>query len=102
MTKTKTTSAGQPRYRWDSPAAWVEDKLLEGNRAECTSIARELLGHVDGDVIQDSFQSEMQADGFFRDLNRCPDCETRLTSETTIGGHPSYCQECDREVGDEE
>ena len=32
----------------------------------------------------------------------CPGCGSTLTDRTTVDGRPSYCDVCDREVGEEE
>lgn len=94
---TKTTRP--PRHQWASPQEWLLEKINEeNNRETLRGYIRELLGHADADGVQDSFQSDMDADGYFQDLNLCPDCQTTLTDRTTSGEHPSYCDECDREV----
>lgn len=104
MKRAKTASEPEPRYRWDSPAEWLLEKIDRARPAEVVGIAKELIGHLDNDRIQDSFQSEMSSDGYFRDLNKCPDCETILTKagddSTTLP--PNYCVECDREIGEDE
>ncbi len=69
MAKTKP----QYQYRWSHPIEWLQGKIddLANQRdkdvavTELRSIASELAGHLDGDTIQDIFQSEMDADGYF-------------------------------------
>lgn len=99
MTPPKPQATPTERYRWASPGAWLLAQVnAQNDRNELRSIIRELLGHVDSDQVQESFQAEMDADGYFLDLNKCPDCESDLTRRTEQGGHPSYCDVCDREV----
>jgi len=56
-------------YRWNYPQDWLNDKLTEwseqGNIAEILAIARELAAVAGDDEIQNRFESEMDADGFF-------------------------------------
>lgn len=95
----------KPRHRWDSPAEWLEWKIADlADRNELHAIIRELIGVVDGDQIQHLFQSDMTKDGYFRDLNKCPDCDTVLTraNDDTTTLPANYCVECDREIGDDE
>ncbi len=52
-------------YKWDSPADWLADKINDARIPELASIANALLTLVDNDQIQDVFQAEMDADGYF-------------------------------------
>lgn len=60
-------------YRWPHALDWIDWKIGEYAAmrdrdlavAELAMIARELASHLDGDQLQDTFQSEMDADGFF-------------------------------------
>ncbi len=92
----------EPRYQWRYASEWLQDKVdalaAAGNNAELKGIIDALMGKLAEDDVQDLFQHEMSEDGFFRDLNLCPDCDTPLTDETTNHGFPSYCAECDREI----
>lgn len=62
-----------PRYQWGHPAEWLESRLTtladDENMNEILSIARDLASKVDGDALQDLFQSDMDADGYFDDLD---------------------------------
>jgi hypothetical protein len=67
------------QYRWDGPSDWLADKIQEhahGERdvymrlAEMTSLCNSLAGALDEDTIQDLFQDEMTADGYFKSLRR--------------------------------
>ena len=55
--------ADQPRYRWSHPTEWLEEKILTGHDAREYAVS--LLRMVDGDQIQDEFQSQMHEDGYF-------------------------------------
>ena len=66
-----------PRYRWRHASEWLDWKIgkivaLDDRQDALTELAaltRILARHMDGDQIQDEFQSEMDADGFFDDLD---------------------------------
>lgn len=100
-----TTPKPEKRYRWSHPSAWLTEKVDETDVAGLRSIIGELLGVVDGDDIQHLFQSDMEADGYFQDLNAprdCPDCGTQLTPPVEIQETgalpPNYCTACDRQL----
>jgi hypothetical protein len=95
-----TTKPNRPRHRWAHPSDWLDYYMEQDthDRDDIIQIAKALAGRLDGDSLQDLFQDEMDTDGYFKDLNLCPDCESRLTDRTTDGTHPTYCDECDREV----
>ena len=61
------------RYKWHTAHEWLLEKAQEyaraNNAAELLSIIDTLVPKLDGDTIQDEFQSEMDADGFFDDLD---------------------------------
>ncbi len=61
------------RYRWATPHEWLLEKAeqhaAKNDAAELLSILNSLVPKIDADTIQDEFQSEMDADGYFRDLN---------------------------------
>lgn len=62
------------KYRYDSAYDWLLQKIgqLEGAGAimSLAGMFRSVLAHsaVDNDMIQDVFQAEMDADGFFEEL----------------------------------
>lgn len=60
------------RYKWDSAREWLDQKVQEAaaknDVAELVSIYNAIIGFVDNDSIQDVFQTEMAADGFFKPL----------------------------------
>lgn len=98
-----TTTNRTPRYKWDHPSEWLEQRIqtltTQEDHIELASIAHALAGRLDGDSIQDLFQAEMDDDGYFQDLNRCPDCDGELTQADNDQGLPAnYCTVCDREV----
>jgi hypothetical protein len=57
-------------YRWSSAQEWLEEKLEKlaeaGDIKELAGIANALMYKVEGDDIQDIFQSEMEEDGYFK------------------------------------
>ena len=77
-----------PRYKWSHASDWLEQKIDDlanaGDEAvsraeerdlgralsELRQLAHDLASKLDGDTIQDLFQSDMDADGFFLDLDK--------------------------------
>ena len=61
------------KYRWSTPFDWLIDKANESaNRndvGDLVSMIDHLAGRLDQDAIQDLFQTEMKADGYFEPLN---------------------------------
>lgn len=58
------------RYRWSHPLNWLEDFLTrvdaENRDSHCLLVeALNLAAQLDGDQIQDIYQSQMAADGYF-------------------------------------
>lgn len=62
-----------PSYKWDSPASWLLDRINDADVVDLRGIARELTELVDNDSIQNVFQSDMSADGYFDDLDKASD-----------------------------
>jgi len=57
------------RYRWSHPAEWLDHWIDEHQEVDALDhLARELASKLDADQIQDLFQDEMDADGYFRPL----------------------------------
>lgn len=56
-------------YKYAHPADWLQgkiNKIAANNDVEgLKAIALQLGNSLDGDTIQDEFQSEMDADGYF-------------------------------------
>lgn len=94
----------KPKYRWSHPREWFDYYLEQEthDRDDLIGIARQLADKLDGDQLQDVFQSDMDADQYFHDWNTCPDCNQPLTTEAgenEAGAYPAnYCLDCDREV----
>lgn len=54
------------RYRWWTPGDWLAEKV--GNTTDphaLRGMLYSLLDKLDSDTIQDVFQSDMEADGYF-------------------------------------
>lgn len=57
------------KYRWSHPIEWLEEKLnglSEPNKLHEFAIA--MMSKLDSDDIQDLFQSDMEADGYFEPI----------------------------------
>ena len=63
-------------YKWDTPAEWLEEKARKlsacGDDGEVMTILITLLGMVDSDQIQETFQNEMDCDGYFDPIGTNP------------------------------
>ncbi len=64
-------------YRWTHPSEWLADKISSYTSlrdadaiTQLADLARALAGLLDGDQIQDLFQAEMDADGYFTPLRK--------------------------------
>lgn len=59
-------------HKWNHPDDWLQDVVQrhvgEGNVTELASILNSVMDTLDPDDIQDIFQSEMEADGYFQPL----------------------------------
>lgn len=56
------------RYQWATAYEWLEE-YLRNHPEQAHSIAMSLAMKLDADSIQDEFQSDMDADGYFTDLD---------------------------------
>lgn len=60
-------------YRWSHPSDWLAEKIngFEAGTefAKLREFALAMAGTLDGDQIQDLFQSDMDGDGYFLNLN---------------------------------
>jgi HPt (histidine-containing phosphotransfer) domain-containing protein len=60
----------EAKYKWDNPADWLDDRVTkavdENDVPELVSIIHSLKGQLDFDGIQEAFQSDMEADGYFK------------------------------------
>jgi hypothetical protein len=61
-------------YKWASPGEWLEDRLNRYAESDDMNaihhIAQELLTKLDSDQIQDLFQDEMDAEGYFKPIRK--------------------------------
>jgi len=60
------------QYQWDSPADWLLEKVRgTDNVSFLRGVIEELVYGVglNNDDIQDSFQSEMEVDGYFEEVD---------------------------------
>ena len=57
------------KYKWDKPYEWLEHAATNWSSDELYCTMMSLAGMLDSDTLQETFQSEMAADGFFQDLD---------------------------------
>lgn len=56
----------EKRYRWDSPLEWLMDFATRPeNREQLPGILEDVASKCDSDTLQDLFQDDMDADGYF-------------------------------------
>ena len=55
-------------HRWDSAAEWLRARIVIADEAVLRGIAFALLSLVNNDQIQDVFQNELAATGFFDEV----------------------------------
>lgn len=59
-------------YSWEHPSDWLGDKIdayaNAKNLNELRALANHLMSKLDEDDIQDLFQPEMDADGYFDEV----------------------------------
>lgn len=57
-------------YKWFSPHDWLLDKISRVDKTgELLDLIKPLIYKIDGDTIQDMYQTEMGNDGYFDSLN---------------------------------
>lgn len=99
----------QPEYKWQGPHEWL--KWAWDNDIIGPTMLFELIKEVDADTIQDFFQAEMEAAGYFEPLNQaainaeqgklkpCPECDSEDVYEDD---HVIICRTCGHEEPPEE
>ena len=53
------------KYKWDNPHDWLMEKVNTWTENELRAELRHLATLLDGDQIQEAFESEMDKDGYF-------------------------------------
>lgn len=65
-----------PRYRWNNAHAWLRWSYRHRGGVTANDLLNFIAQHIGGDEIQDYFQSDMDADGYFNDLDAPTEEET--------------------------
>ena len=79
------------RYKWASPYEWLAEKIRdEWTPDEVAMALLQLAQSTDSDTLQDHFQSDMDADGYFHDTALV----SALTREQCVGLLESVSIEC--------
>lgn len=65
MTEDREHYGPKRTYKWEGPHDWLLSKAREWDAAELYSALSCVVDKVDADTLQDIFQSEMDADGYF-------------------------------------
>lgn len=56
------------KYKWDGPHEWLDDVSREWDSARLRAELMALAVRLDADELQDEFQTEMDADGYFEPI----------------------------------
>lgn len=59
------TPMSNPQYRWSHPYAWLKEASRNWDTERLRTELQRLAFHTDSDTIQDLYQSDMDADGYF-------------------------------------
>jgi hypothetical protein len=60
----------EQQYKWAYPSDWLNDKIDAAEPTELRGIVNAIVTKLAEDDIQDLFQAEMDADGYFRPLRQ--------------------------------
>ena len=55
-------------YKWPTPHAWLKEKITTWDKAKLLSLINQVIDDQDADFIQDTFQKEMDEDGYFKEI----------------------------------
>ncbi len=55
-------------YRWSDPHDWLMDKLEGAGEDAILAYAKAMVRSLDADTLQELFQNEMDADGYFAEM----------------------------------
>jgi hypothetical protein len=83
-----------PSYKWSSPADWLHDQIQSAGEDELHAYLNAIIPTLDSDTIQDLFENEMDADGYFE-----AEHEHRPVDEPRDDQSDEY--EIDRDVDDD-
>lgn len=60
------------KYKWATPYEWVEQKASAWDRDRLLTEFLNLACITDSDTLQDTFQADMDADGYFDETDKEP------------------------------
>lgn len=80
------------KYRWDSAHEWLIEKARSENPDYLRGLLISLIPDIDPETIEDVFRSDMEYDGFFREVY--PPSLIKRTGENEVG--------CVEDANDEE
>lgn len=92
-----------PRYQWSNPHEWLDERAQDWEKDELLFTLLSLASHLDADTLQDLFQSEMDSDGYFQDLDKlpkwpegkaCPNCARTGTVSYDRDNEAFACSGC--------
>ncbi len=58
------------RYQWQYPSDWLTEKIETMPEYELVSFCKRVIALLDSDQIQNEFQEDMSADGYFTPLGK--------------------------------
>jgi len=58
-------------YKWSNPQEWLQQYIDGLSYSELLQEAKNLASMLDADQIQDAYQSDMDAQGYFKEIGKC-------------------------------
>lgn len=91
------------KYKWDSASEWLAHHIANMDANQLRGVINSMLPSLPEDEIQDIFQAEMEAAGYFVDHE--PDVHASIYSDDRVMQHTFICNEwleqaCDSELQD--
>lgn len=79
--RTAHPTSSEKTYKWDNAQEWLDQYLASLDPAELLQEARNLARRLGDDEIQDLYQSDMAAQGYFTAIGDepCDDCDGTTT-----------------------
>jgi hypothetical protein len=79
-------------YKWKNPHEWIGGAMQFWDEKRLRAELRAMAVRLDADTLQEMYESEMDADGYFENIPGCSYCGEPLDEQYTLEGPPGiYC-----------